>query len=222
MIDIYTNIGLVEYAKAWLDYETRYGWGCWGQPVSDSIISQKAKQYPAHYNVTRRGDLVKLVGKAWLIDCVGLIKGYYWDCKPGGKSVGYHAASDVDADTMYARATCKGPISTLPEKPGLCVQMDGHIGIYIGNGLVIESTKGPLGDGVVQTKLTDRKWLHWLQCPYIIYGEVTTVADNKPSPWAKDAMAWAVKKEICSNDKPQEPVTKEQVAFMLYKALGGK
>lgn len=220
---MYTNVGLVEYAKAWLKHETRYGWGCWGQPVTNSIIQQKAKQYPGHYNSARQADLAKLAGRAWLIDCVGLIKSYYWDCQPGGQSVGYHAASDVDADTMYARATCKGPISTMPEIPGLCVQMEGHIGVYVGNGQIIESTKGPLGDGVVQTRLTDRKWLHWLQCPYIIYGEVTTtMPDNKPSPWAKDAWAWAVAKGICADDKPKETVTKEQVVFMLYKAFGGK
>lgn len=137
--------------------------------------------------------------------------------------MGYHAASDVDADIMYNRATCKGPITTIPNIPGLCVQMEGHIGIYIGDGWVIESTHGPLGDGVVKTKLSQRQWEHWLQCPYIIYGEVTKVPENNvPSPWAKDAMVWAVAKGICSPDKPQAPVTKEQVALMLYKALGGK
>ena len=222
MVDcIYTNIGLVEYAEKWLNLPTRYGWGCWGQPISDALIASKAKQYPEHYDTARKAELVKLVGKAWLIDCVGLIKGYYWDCHPGANNVGYSGGTDVSADGMYAKATCRGPIDTIPDVPGICVQMKGHIGIYIGGGMVIESTHGPFGDGVVKTKLSARPWEHWLQCPYIIYGEVTKMPDV-PSEYAKEAMAWAVAKGICSPDKPQAPVTKEQVALMLFKALGGK
>lgn len=225
---MYTNIGLVEYAKKWLELPTKYGWGCWGQLASEALITAKAKQYPNHYNSTRQAELAKLVGKVWLIDCVGLIKGYYWDCQPGGDHVGYSAGTDVSADDMYARATCKGPISTLPNTPGLCVQMEGHIGIYIGDGWVIESTHGPFGDGVVKTRLSRRPWEHWLQCPYIIYGEVVKVPDNnKPSDWALKAWEWGVKNGICSDDKPKDMVTKEQVVFMLYKAFnnsanGGK
>lgn len=166
---MYTANGLVEWAKAWLSQNTRYGWGCWGQPISWSIINQKAKQYPSHYNASRQASLALLIGRGFLLDCVGLIKSYYWGGTPGGSSVGYDLASDVDANNMYYRASVKGPILTMPETPGLCVQMDGHIGIYIGNGKVIESTRSSFGDGVCQTNIWDRQWLHWLQCPYITY-----------------------------------------------------
>lgn len=163
------NFGLVQHCKQWLKYPTRYGWGCWGQPVSDAILTQKARQYPDHYNRARRTELLKLVGKAHLIDCVGLIKNYYWGMVPGGSKINYIAKTDVSADDMYYRARIKGSISNMPDLPGLCVQLPGHIGVYIGDGKVIESTRGAFGDGVVITKLTDRKWVHWLQCPYIDY-----------------------------------------------------
>ena len=166
---MYNNLGLVDHCKAWLKYPTRYGWGCWGQPASDSIITAKARQYPGHYDRSRQTELRRLIGKAWLIDCVGLIKNYYWGMTPGGTKVNYIAKTDVSADDMYYRARIKGPISNMPDVPGLCVQLPGHIGVYIGGGQVIESTRGVFGDGVVITKLKDRRWIHWLQCPFIEY-----------------------------------------------------
>ena len=48
--------------------------------------------------------------------------------------------------------------------------MDGHTGIYVGGGLVIESTPNPrFGNGVVQTKLSDRPWTQWYCCHGVNY-----------------------------------------------------
>lgn len=80
-------------------------------------------------------------------------------------------------------------ISTMDKsRKGLLVQMDGHIGIYIGNNEVIECTTATqfakqshgLG-GVCKTKLSDRKWLHWLKCPYIDYVKETTSSPTTSS-----------------------------------------
>ena len=46
---------------------------------------------------------------------------------------------------------------------------EGHIGIYIGNGEVVEAMNTQ--KGVVKTKLLGREWTHWLQIPYINYVE---------------------------------------------------
>mgnify|MGYP001044305138 CR=1 FL=1 len=71
------------------------------------------------------------------------------------------------ANAMFANATVKGTIDTIPEIPGLAVWVDGHIGIYIGNGEVIEAMNTLRG--VTRTKLAGREWTHWLQIPYISY-----------------------------------------------------
>jgi len=68
-----------------------------------------------------------------------------------------------------AVAKVRGMISTMPERIGLILSYPGHCGVYIGDGNVIECTKSQFKNGVVQTKLTDRKWEKWSQCPYIEY-----------------------------------------------------
>ena len=47
---------------------------------------------------------------------------------------------DLSCEGLLAEAKEKGDISTIPEIPGVLVYMKGHMGIYIGNGKVIEST----------------------------------------------------------------------------------
>ena len=45
--------------------------------------------------------------------------------------------------------------------------MSGHIGIYIGNGEVIEAKSNH--DGVVKTQLREGSWTYWMQLPGITY-----------------------------------------------------
>lgn len=86
---------------------------------------------------------------------------------------------DIGADTMYANATEKGTIDTIPEIPGLAVWHEGHIGIYIGGGKVIEAMGTKYG--VVETELAGRGWTHWLKVPYITYldTEMSSSANEK-------------------------------------------
>ena len=74
---------------------------------------------------------------------------------------------DVGANTMYNSAVEKGTIETLPETPGLAVWHDGHIGIYIGNGEVVQAANTTAG--VIRSQLGDTAWTHWLKIPYIEY-----------------------------------------------------
>lgn len=53
--------------------------------------------------------------------------------------------------------------------PGLAVWYEGHIGIYIGDGKVIQAANTKAG--VILTSLGDTAWTHWLKVPYINYIE---------------------------------------------------
>ena len=74
---------------------------------------------------------------------------------------------DIAANQMYYSAVESGTIDTIPEIPGLAVWHDGHIGVYIGDGWVIEAAGTKYG--VIKTELKGRGWTHWLKVPYISY-----------------------------------------------------
>lgn len=158
-----TASGLVDYARAQLGKP--YWYGTFGNTATQSLLNSKKKQYPSHYT-SQRMDKYKMQLGARVHDCVGLIKGYLWSKSPTS-SPKYNESQDVSANGMLKKCKEKGDISTLPEIPGVLVFMKGHVGVYIGNGKVIEA-RG-FNYGVVETRLEDRKWTSWGMCPWIQY-----------------------------------------------------
>lgn len=161
------NLDLVEWAKQAESHGWGYVWGTYGDVLSRSLYKSKAEQYPEEV-----GGYAEFIESHWIggrtADCVGLIKGYGW-LNPDTHQVEYgtNGMPDIGADTMYANATEKGTIDTIPEIPGLAVWHEGHIGIYIGGGQVIHASGTMVG--VIQTPIGSSGWTHWLKIPYIAY-----------------------------------------------------
>ena len=157
-----TGQGLAEYALAQLGRP--YWWGCFGQRANGALYAQKKKQYPAHYTAA---DFSNQYGQK-VHDCVGLIKGYRWSDTPESYPK-YVGAQDVAVEGLYAQCTQRGAITSLPETPGVCVFMAnmGHVGVYIGNGEVVEAMGHAYG--VVKTKLKGRGWAYWGMPDWISY-----------------------------------------------------
>lgn len=154
-----TAIGLVEYAKAQLGRP--YWYGSFGQAGSKEFYEQKKNQYPNQYTWDYDGTTEKVH------DCVGLIKGYLWCDGPEDTTPVYNAAQDKSANGMYTACKTKGEMATMPDVPGVLVFMNNHVGVYIGNGEVIEARSRRYG--VYKTKLAERSWKNWGYCPYITY-----------------------------------------------------
>lgn len=165
-----TNTGLVNYAKKQVG--NPYWYGTFGQISTVALYNSKKAQYPDQYKwACPASQLNKRVH-----DCVGLIKGYLWSDNATAKPK-YNPNQDVSANGMLKACKKKGKIKNIPEIPGVLVFKDGHVGVYIGNGEVVEAMGHAYG--VKKTKLKDRPWTHYGFCPWIEYIEPEK---EKPKP----------------------------------------
>lgn len=158
---------LVVYVTHAWENQWGYVWGTFGQVLTESLLEQKISQYPSGV-----GDKEEIIREKWLggrtADCVGLIKSYGWlDADDLRIRYGSGGMPDIGADAMYYNAQVKGSLDTMPETPGLAVWRSGHIGVYVGDGEVIEAMGTAYG--VVRTQLAERSWTAWLEIPYISY-----------------------------------------------------
>jgi len=209
-----TNEDLVLHATTALIEKWGYVFGTYGLILTDTIFKQKLAQYPVQ--VGGYGDYIKAnyIGKR-TADCGGLIKSFLWW---KGNGPVYNPSNDVGVNTMYNQATEKGVINSMPEIPGLIVWKYDHVGVYIGNGDVIEAigTK----QGVVLTKLKDRPWTHWFKhkdIEYVVQPVQNDTEQNDVSEWAKDGQKFVVDNKISDGLRPKDNVTREEVWTMLYR-----
>lgn len=163
------NLDLAKWAVHAEQSGWGYVWGTYGEVLNGSLFDFKKEQYPEEV-----GGYADFISSNWYgkrtADCVGLIKGYGWlNMDTRQVEYGTNGMPDIGADTMYENAVEKGTIDTMPEIPGLAVWHEGHIGIYIGNGEVVEAMGTRYG--VVRTQLAGSRWTHWLKVPYITYVE---------------------------------------------------
>lgn len=142
-----------------------YVYGAIGQTCTLALLKQLEKQYGAamgngYYQLNgdyTKGRCGKWWGK-WVADCSGLIK--------AGRKALDGTWKDVSAQGTYDQCTKRGTIKDMSLIPGCTVYMYstekkrmGHVGIYIGAGLVVEARGAD--PGIVTTKLYERVWSYW-------------------------------------------------------------
>ena len=163
------NLDLVQWAIEAYNDQWGYVMGTFGHILTEGLLEAKIIQLPE--DILPYEDFIRAnyLGRR-TADCVGLIKGYSWyDVETGEIRYGSNGMPDIGADTIYFNAPVRGHISTMPEIPGLIVHSDGHVGIYIGDGYVIEAMGTRYG--VVKTRVANRNWTGWCKNPYIDYIE---------------------------------------------------
>ena len=196
-----TGKGLAEYAIAQLGKP--YWWGTFGQTANASLLATKRAQYPSYYQAN---DFQSQFGKK-VHDCVGLVKGYRWCDSPDGEPQ-YVGNQDVAVSGLYTQCDKKGTLASMPDIPGVCVfQADmGHVGVYIGNGEVVEAMGH--AHGVVKTKLKDRGWSYWGMPGWLDYGNagITDYPTTAGTAYTKPTYEYTVKLSLLKYGMGDEQV----------------
>lgn len=195
---VMTNTKLVEkcidIAK---NYKTIYVMGCFGAPISGSNVTRYCNNHS--YNKQReRTSLIKAVANKGYFgfDCVCLIKAILWGWN-GDKSKTYGGATyssngvpDIDANAMIK--VCKNVSTDFSKiEVGEAVWLEGHIGIYIGDGLAVECSPKWANDVQItavgnigkKSGYNTRYWTKHGKLPYISYeaAKETTKPITKPA-----------------------------------------
>lgn len=164
------------------NYKTLYIMGCFGAPMT----AKNKKRYSDNHKYNRQPERKAMINAAsadtFGFDCVCLIKGLLWGWNGdqskvyGGAKYASNGVPDVSANGMMNRCT---DVSTDFSKieVGEVVHKPGHIGIYIGNGLAVESTPS-WANGVQITAVKNigtkagykaRSWTQHGKLPYVSY-----------------------------------------------------
>lgn len=181
-----TNLGLVEFAKSKLNVPTIYMLGGFGRYLNQAMINRRVNELQCAHTIRNLATIQGGIGKT-CYDCVGLIKGYLWEDKPGVVRYNVPKGSDQNVGDMFRSCKEKGNLAEMPDLPGLLVFTKnlGHVGIYIGknkNGEreYIEATPARNQWGVTLSNDKLRTWTFWGKYSYIEYLSKNSPIHFKP------------------------------------------
>lgn len=191
-----------ELAAACLDvaknYKSLYVMGCFGWPMNEQNKKRVKSEYT--YNQNRAAKIDAASADTFGFDCVNLIKALLWgwngdvNATYGGSKYNTNGVPDINDDMMIKVCT---EVTTDFSKiqPGEVVWMQGHIGVYVGDGLAVECT--PIWkDGVQITAVHNigwksgyngRIWTSHGKLPYVSY---VATPSEEPEHWYRIRKSW--------------------------------
>lgn len=167
------------------NYKTLYVMGCFGAPMTAANKPRYCTNHAYNKQAARTAMIKAASADTFGFDCVCLIKGLLWGwCGDKGKTYGgaqYASRNvpDIGADQMIR--VCKDVSTDFRSvEVGEAVWTDGHIGVYIGNGLAVECT--PRWGNCVQITACNRNvagynrrdWKKHGKLPYVTYDGMTS------------------------------------------------
>jgi len=204
--------------------KTFYVNGAWGWPMT--LANKNRALNGTSYNKINANAIVSLPNGVYGWDCICLLKGILWgwcnqwDRQYGGAGYACNGVQDLSENVMIQR--CSGVTSDFSLiHIGEMLWMDGHAGIYIGNGLAVECT--PSWDNGVQITAVlnidqkqgynGRKWTKHGMLPYFRYVDGDIAIPETDKAPSSDSSSNANTSIITNNDLSQ--YTDEQLAQMV-------
>ena len=179
-------------------YKTLYVMGCFGAPMTAANKTRYTQNHSYNKAAARTAMIMAASDDTFGFDCVNLIKGVLWGWTGdktkvyGGAKYAVNGVPDINADTMITK--CKDASSSGWDKidPGEVVWTDGHIGVYIGNGLAVECTPRwkncvqitAVGNIGSKAGCNTRTWKKHGHLPYVEYPVSTSKGPESVKPSA--------------------------------------
>jgi hypothetical protein len=221
------------------NYKTLYVMGCFGAPLNSA---NKAK-YCNNHSYNKKAERQKMIKSAsadtFGFDCVNLIKGVLWGWNGdknksyGGATYATNGVPDINADTMITK--CLNVSTNFSNiAVGEAVWCPGHIGVYIGDGLCVESS--PAWKNCVQITACNctkkgynrRDWKKHGKLPYITYESKAKKMLESGNDIIWELMNGKHKVEILEVDKAVKALDKAKntpevasLYWILYKLVNG-
>lgn len=175
--------------------KTLYIMGCFGAPMNPANKIRYTQNHSYNQQEARKKMINSSTQNTFGFDCVGLIKSVLWGYNAdeskayGGAKYKSNNVPDINADTMIK--ACQPTTNFSKIEVGEVVWVKGHIGVYVGQGKVVECT--PKWTNNVQiTNLGNRPefkrdkyrvWSSHGKLPYILYESIEmTTPDTSKSP----------------------------------------
>ena len=178
------------------NHKTLYVLGTWGWPATPNNKSRAINKQSYNATTARKLKIENASRDTFFFDCSGLIKGilWGWNVDPNKAYGGAGYACNGVPDSSSLISLCKDVSADFSNiVPGELLSMPGHVGIYVGEGKVIECT--PKWEDAVQVTYLGntgnttghyRMWDKHGKLPWIDYSTVLGEINQVPSVLPND------------------------------------
>lgn len=199
-----TNLDICIWAEMAYEQNWGYVWGTYGNVLTSSSLNSLKETYPQQVGARRFYEYIQshYIGRR-CVDCAGLIKSYMWYNFTSGKIIyESNSFSDGNTEAIFGRSPQTGTIDTIPDILGLGVYHKGHMGIYVGDGMVIEAMGTTYG--MQKRPVEEGSWTHWFVIPGLTYvqeeAETEKTTEESEAAEPTEASQETTEEEVNTNE----------------------
>ena len=226
---------LVDIAK---NFKTLYVMGCFGAPLNTGNKARYCNNHQYNRQAARTAMIQAASSDTFGFDCVCLIKGVLWGWTGdpskvyGGAGYAVNGVPDIGADGMIKVCPGGGSTSNWADMvPGEAVWLEGHIGVYIGDGLAVECSPKwankvqitAVGNIGPKAGYNTRTWTKHGRLPYVDFSDVSVdqTPSVEPAPDTGAAQAGEVVYTVKAGDTLSVIAAKYGTTYQAIAAYNG-